>query len=156
MHVRSNGINAIKSKKETKLVAARHHQRHADRFHRLARRHGRALRRNHVRPMGRAGLRRQRHQPRRRRLRSSMTVTPKPEAENVGTAASAVQAAPRPMRLTQPSPAEKPSTSPKRHAHPLSNPKTDTASALLPTNTAYQPRRQRRHQHQKPPSVSAK
>jgi DNA gyrase subunit A len=94
MHVRSNGINAINIEEGDELVAARITNGTQIVF--IASHEGMAVRfdENHVRPMGRAAYGVNGINLDEGDYVVGMTVTPKPEAENVGTAASAVQAAP--------------------------------------------------------------
>jgi DNA gyrase subunit A len=91
MHVRSNGINAINIEDGDELVAARITNGNQIVF--IASHEGMAIRfdEDHVRPMGRAaygvnGINRDEGD-----YVVGMTVTPKPGAESLGTAASAVQ-----------------------------------------------------------------
>jgi DNA gyrase subunit A len=70
MHVRSNGINAINIEQGDELVSARITNGQPDHLHRIARRHGRALRRKPRPPHGPRRLRSLGHRPRQERLRS--------------------------------------------------------------------------------------
>jgi len=101
MHVRSNGINAINIEEGDELVAARITNGNQIVF--IASHEGMAVRfdENHVRPMGRAAYGVNGINLEERDYVVGMTVTPKPGespmgavTDHVGTAASAVQAAP--------------------------------------------------------------
>src|ERR1022692_3275815 len=97
MHVRANGINAINIEEGDELVAARITNGNQIVF--IASHEGMAVRfdENHVRPMGRAAYGVNGINLEERDYVVGMTVTPKPDAattDHVGTAASAVQAAP--------------------------------------------------------------
>jgi DNA gyrase subunit A len=94
MHVRSNGINAIGIEDGDELVAAR--ITNGDQIVFIASHEGMAVRfdENHVRPMGRAAYGVWGIDLEKGDYVVGMTVTPKPGAEHVGTAASAVQEEP--------------------------------------------------------------
>ena len=91
MHVRSNGINAINIETGDELVAARITNGNQIVF--IASHEGMAIRfdEDHVRPMGRAAYGVNGINLDEGDYVVGMTVTPKPGAESVGTAASAVQ-----------------------------------------------------------------
>ncbi|MGA9390188.1 MAG: DNA gyrase subunit A [Candidatus Sulfotelmatobacter sp.] len=93
MHVRSNGINAINIETGDELVAAR--VTNGDQIVFIATHEGMAIRfdENHVRPMGRAAYGVNGINLEEGDYVVGMTVTPKPGAEHVGTAALAVQGA---------------------------------------------------------------
>jgi DNA gyrase subunit A len=96
MHVRSNGINAIAIEQGDELVAARITDGNQIVF--LASHEGMAVRfdESHVRPMGRAAYGVWGIDLDENDYVVGMATTTKPEAENVGTAASAVPGAPAP------------------------------------------------------------
>ncbi|MGD1023061.1 MAG: DNA gyrase subunit A [Candidatus Sulfotelmatobacter sp.] len=91
MHVRSNGINAINIEDGDELVAARITNGNQIVF--IASHEGMAIRfdEDHVRPMGRAAFGVNGINLDEGDYVVGMTVTPKPGAESLGTAASAVQ-----------------------------------------------------------------
>ncbi|MGA8507695.1 MAG: DNA gyrase subunit A [Candidatus Sulfotelmatobacter sp.] len=91
MHVRSNGINAINIEEGDELVAARITNGNQIVF--IASHEGMAIRfdEDHVRPMGRAAYGVNGINLEEGDYVVGMTVTPKPGAESVGTAAAAVQ-----------------------------------------------------------------
>ncbi len=91
MHVRSNGINAINIEDGDELVAARITNGNQIVF--IASHEGMAIRfeEDHVRPMGRAAYGVNGINLDEGDYVVGMTVTPKPGAESVGTAASAIQ-----------------------------------------------------------------
>jgi DNA gyrase subunit A len=93
MHVRSNGINAINIEDGDELVAAR--ITNGDQIVFIASHEGMAVRfdESHVRPMGRAAYGVNGINLEEGDYVVGMTVTPKPGAENVGTAPSGVQGA---------------------------------------------------------------
>jgi DNA gyrase subunit A len=97
MHVRSNGINAINIETGDELVAAR--ITNGDQIVFIASHEGMAVRfdESHVRPMGRAAYGVNGINLDEGDYVVGMTVTPKPGAENVGTAAPAVPGALAPV-----------------------------------------------------------
>src|SRR6201997_5440127 len=96
MHVRSNGINAIAIEQGDELVAARITNGNQIVF--IASHEGMAVRfdESHVRPMGRGAYGVNGINLDEGDYVVGMTVTPKPDAENVGTAASAAPGSPAP------------------------------------------------------------